>query len=162
MTSESDPFAQLLRCHRRLEEACDALTVAAENRDPGTITEVSAFFGRQIRRHETDEESSLFPRLAAADRGSQELLDRLASEHRDQNALAARLAELALRAEAEKDAGDDDELWRELVKVVDPLVRSYRAHIEAEEQRLFPAAQRLLGAAELSAIVREMNERRGR
>jgi len=160
MTSESDPFAQLLRCHRRLEEACDALTVAAENRDPGTVAEVSAFFGRQIRRHEADEESSLFPRLAA-DGGSRELLERLAAEHRDQHALALRLAELAQRAEA-KDAESDDELWRALTQVVDPLVRSYRAHIEAEEQGLFPAARRVLGPAELSEIAREMNERRGR
>lgn len=159
MTSESDPFVQLLRCHRRLEEACDALTVAAENRDPGTIADVSAFFGRQIRRHETDEESSLFPRLAAAHGASRDLLARLEAEHRAQEALVARLADLLERIE--KNAADD-ELWREMTRVVDPLVQSYRVHVEAEEQSLFPVAQQVLGAAELSAIAREMNERRGR
>jgi hemerythrin superfamily protein len=161
MTSESDPFTQLLRCHRRLEEACDALTLAAENRDPGTIAEVCAFFGRQIRRHETDEESSLFPRLLAADDACRELLGRLSAEHRDQNALAARLAELVERAEKDG-AGKDDELWREMTRVVDPIVQSYRAHVEAEEQELFPVARRVLGEAELSAIAREMAARRGR
>ena len=70
-----DPLAQLERSHRRLEEACDALTMAARDRDIETAGDVCAFFARQVRRHEEDEEQSLFPRLANA--ALQAVLERL-------------------------------------------------------------------------------------
>ncbi len=70
----SDPFVQLQRSHRRLEEACAALGAAITGRDIETVNDVASFFARQVRRHEEDEDGSLFPRLI----GRAELTDVLA------------------------------------------------------------------------------------
>lgn len=149
------PFEQLERCHRRLEEACDALTRAANSRDIETASDVCGFFARQIRRHEEDEEKSLFPRLASAGEDLRGILTRLEAEHREHETLQARLEE----AVAGRFQGD---LWKELEAVADLLARAYRAHIELEESALFPAARTLLTADDLDAMSREMDERRGR
>jgi hemerythrin-like domain-containing protein len=144
------PFDQLERCHRRLEEACDALGPATEMEDRATLEDVAAFLARQIRRHEDDEDESLFPRLA----GVTELgptLARLTAEHRHHAELQSRFRQ-ALEAGA----------WPELRKVSDELIRAYREHIAVEEAQLFPAARAALTEADLSAIRDEMNARRGR
>ena len=61
-----DPFEQLVRSHRRLEECLAALVAIAssESIDAGAVGEVFEFLTRQGRRHEDDEEQTLLPRLA--------------------------------------------------------------------------------------------------
>ncbi len=149
------PLAQLKRCHRRLEQAVDALRAAARDHDLETASEVSAFFGRQIRRHENDEEESLFPRLLASShlelRAS---IDRLSAEHRKHEALHERL-ERAVSGRA----GDP---WSELAALAEELSSAYGAHIEQEEKALFPAALTVLTDGDLDAIATEMDARRGR
>lgn len=154
MRDRSDPFAQLERSHRRLEERLDDLVRAGD--DPAILRDVAAFFARAVRRHEDDEERSLFPRLA----GRPELatvLERLAREHRDHEALHAKLDDVVRML----DAGEAAPL-REVEALSDALVRAYRVHIDDEEREVFPAARAILGAPELEAMVREMQERRGR
>jgi len=95
MTSARDPFEQLERCHRRLEEHLAELSgIAREARsaaaDVDAIRDVAGFFARAIRRHEADEETSFFPRLRAHAALSA-LLDQLAAEHQEHVALHARL-----------------------------------------------------------------------
>ena len=152
-----DPFLQLERSHRRLEEACDALGVASTTRDIETVSDVCSFFSRQVRRHEEDEERSLFPRLRAAGASADvvSILERLSAEHREHETLQRRLED----AVAGRVEGD---VWPEIARVADLLARAYRTHIEEEEKALFPAARVLLGAGDLEAIRAEMNARRGR
>lgn len=152
-----DPITQLERSHRRLEEACDALAVAEAARDIETVSDVCSFFGRQVRRHEEDEEGSLFPRLAAAGPSDEvrATLERLSAEHREHEALHRRLED-ALAGRVEGDA------WTEIARIADLVTRAYRSHIEDEEKVLFPAARALLGADDLAAIRSEMDARRGR
>lgn len=148
-----DPFSQLERCHRRLEEACDALDRAVPSRDLETVADVAAFLGRQIRRHEDDEDASLFPRLAA----KADLADpiaRLKEEHEAQGRLRDRLEDAL--------GGRVDDPWKEIAAVADELIRSYRAHIALEEGTVFPAARAALGPDDLAAMQTEMNARRGR
>jgi hemerythrin-like domain-containing protein len=152
----SDAFEQLLRSHRRLEERLADLPVAAEDlagpkREQALawIGETAAWMNRAVRRHEEDEERSLFPRLA----GRPELapsLSKLADEHRAHERLHARLAQA-------------ETLPPEEVKtVVRELVAAYRRHIEEEEQVLFPAARAALDDAALAEMQAEMDARRGR
>jgi hemerythrin-like domain-containing protein len=104
---------------------------------------------RAVRRHEEDEERSLFPRLA----GRPELVEplrRLAEEHRSHEQLHARLAQAAALPADEVKA------------VVQALVAAYRSHIEEEETILFPAARAALDASTLAEIQTEMDARRGR
>ena len=121
------------------------------------IRDVAAFFTRAVRRHEEDEESSLFPRL----RGVAELeplLERLAVEHREHLALHARLEPLIATLDR---TPDDAAAIEELAQVAEALVSAYRSHVDAEERTLFPAARAGLDADALAAIAREMQDRRG-
>ena len=158
----SDPFEQLERSHRRLEERlADLVAIAREARnaaaDVDAIRDVAGFFARAVRRHEEDEEGSLFPRL----REHAELvplLDRLAAEHRAHLALHARLDVLIEKLHR---VPDDAVAITELGAIAEALVSAYRTHVDEEERTLFPAARGLLDEERLAAIVVEMQERRG-
>src|SRR5690606_33439733 len=106
-----DPILQLERSHRRLGEACDALAAAARDRDLETVSDVCSFFSRQVRRHEQDEERSLFPRLEGPE--ARDAIERLCREHRAHEALHERL-ERALSGRLEP-AGRD--MWSEIASV---------------------------------------------
>jgi hemerythrin-like domain-containing protein len=139
-----DPFAQLERCHRRLEER-----LAAFARAPGDADERAKLFdflGRSIRRHEDDEEASLFPRLAAATELAP-VIASLRKEHEIQNE----------RQRALREAKGEEET----VRALRALDEGYRAHIQEEEKTLFPAARRLLDAEGTRGLAREMQARRG-
>jgi hemerythrin-like domain-containing protein len=143
-----DPFEMLERCHRRLEETLELLRTPTRQ----ALDEALAFIDRALRRHEDDEEQSLFPRLARVPQLAG-LLDRLTVQHRDQSALVEELrGELA--------AATPDE--RKLRDVVSRLDAAYREHILVEEQELFPAAKSALDADDLGGMASEMDARRGR
>jgi hemerythrin-like domain-containing protein len=150
-----DPFAQLERSHRRLEERLEDLAQADAARID-VVRDVAAFFARAVKRHEQDEEESLFPRL----RDRTELapiLERLAREHVEHAALHAQLD----RVIEALDAGTP-EAARELGRTTTALMHAYREHVDEEERVLFPAARALLDEAALVAIAAEMAARRQR
>jgi hemerythrin-like domain-containing protein len=151
--SGRDPFEQLARSHRRLEELLDALQTSGT--DPDLLRDAAAFFARNVRRHEQDEELSLFPRLASIAELAP-LLERLAREHREHERLHAELDAIV----QELDRGAAPSGVR-IDALVDALVGGYRDHLEVEERELFPAAQRVLGASDLAAMAAEMDARRG-
>ena len=160
-----DPFQQLERSHRRLEERLDDLSRAAyDAKDTGRadayqldgVRDVLAFFGRAVKRHEDDEEKSLFPRLAHDD-AARAAIDRLVREHREHEAMHEALDRVVRVLDgAPEDAAAIDELDR----VSHALASAYRTHIEEEERSLFPRARAMLDANALDAIAREMDERR--
>jgi hemerythrin-like domain-containing protein len=156
-----DPFVQLERSHRRLEERLDDLARATSGQgdkliDVELVRDVAGFFDRAVRRHESDEEASLFPKLAGrADLAP--VLERLAREHREHESLHARLATLARDLDPK-----DDAARREIESLCDELTRAYRTHIDVEERELFPAARAALDADAIATISREMQARRGR
>lgn len=148
----NDPFEQLTRSHRRLEEALSALSEAArgDRLDEATARDVADFLSRQVRRHEADEEESLFPRLEPIEELTA-IIGQLRAEHAAHEALHERL-ERALSA---------SEL-NEVRRVAAALEDAYRTHIDVEEAVLFPTARRALKEGDLAAIVDEMQARRGR
>ena len=147
----NDPFEQLTRSHRRLEEALSALSEAArgEQLDENTARDVSDFLARQVKRHEADEEESLFPRLATIT-DVVSIVEQLRREHQ---------AHVALHAELERALQPPNLL--EVRRISAALEDAYRTHIDVEEAVLFPAARRALSEHDLAAIVLEMQARRG-
>src|SRR4051812_20458310 len=133
MTPNRDPFEQLERSHRRLEERLeDLVAIAREARnaavDVDAVRDVAGFFARAVRRHEEDEELSLFPRL----REHAELvplLDRLAAEHREHLALHAQLDGLIGTLDR---VPDDAPAIAALGALGEALVNAYRTHVDAE------------------------------
>jgi hemerythrin-like domain-containing protein len=160
----NDPIGQLERSHRRLEEACAALSRAAKEHDIETVSDVCGFFARQGKRHEQDEDASLFPRLSAlpaavADSELSRVLSKLSAEHREHEALQERLERLVSGRDEDGEGGD---LWSKLEATATALTRAYEKHIAEEEAAVFPEARRLLSSSALDDIVAEMNARRGR
>ncbi len=153
MTDLRDPFERLCRSHRRLEERLDDLARAVREKNVVGLRDVCAFLDRQVRRHEEDEERSLFPRLREKD--GTELVGVLEREHREHEALAARL-------ERAVDALDRDEVDTDLAPAADAITSAYRKHIADEETGLFPLARTKLTPEELDVMAREMEERRTR
>ena len=143
-----DPFEMLERCHRRLEETLDRLRTPSRQ----ALDEALDFVDRAVRRHEDDEEQSLFPRLSRVPQLAG-LLDRLTIQHRDQTALVEELR-------AQLGAAKPDEA--RLRDVVERLDAAYRQHINIEERELFPAAKAALDADDLGGMASEMEARRGR
>jgi hemerythrin-like domain-containing protein len=151
-----DPFRMLEKSHRRLQENLEQLReavlglphpMAAES-----VREVAEFVARTVARHERDEEQSLFPRLS--DRAElAALCAELEREHKEHEGLHAELFALA-----EADPLNAPRL-ADLSRRLDA---AYEKHVELEETRLFPAAQAILGQADLSAMAEEMQARRGR
>jgi len=143
-----DPFEMLERCHRRLEETLELLRTPSRQ----ALDEALAFIDRAVRRHEDDEEQSLFPRLSRVPQLAG-LLDRLTVQHRDQSALVEELrASMAA-------ARPDEARLRDVVARLDA---AYREHIAVEERELFPAAKAALDADDLGGMASEMEARRGR
>jgi len=138
----------LERCHRRLEETLDRLRTPSRQE----LDEALAFVDRAVKRHEDDEEQSLFPRLSRVPQLAG-LLDRLTIQHRDQTALVEELR-------AQLGAAKPDEA--RLRDVVERLDAAYRQHINIEERELFPAAKAALDADDLGGMASEMEARRGR
>ena len=145
-----DPFEMLERCHRRLEETLATLLGPSPSRQ--ALDEALAFIDRAVKRHEDDEEQSLFPRLSRVPQLAG-LLDRLTIQHRDQTALVEELR-------AQLGAAKPDEA--RLRDVVERLDAAYRQHINIEERELFPAAKAALDADDLGGMASEMEARRGR
>ncbi|MBM4357046.1 MAG: hemerythrin domain-containing protein [Deltaproteobacteria bacterium] len=149
-----DAFGMLRNSHRRLLERLEDLRTAAsgplDDERRATIDDVLGFLGRAVRRHEADEEASLFPRLAAHPEFAA-LAGQLTAEHATQ-------AELAEALGYALDADDGDTLRR----LADDLAASYVRHVEREERELFPAAERLLDDEARAAMLTEMDRRRGR
>jgi hemerythrin-like domain-containing protein len=137
-----DPFEMLDRAHRRLEEELQLLVMepAAD-----VAARVLEFLDRAVRRHEQDEELSLFPRLPPS---LAPLVAQLAAQHREQAALVEQLR------------GVHDEIAIQVAAMA--LQASYARHISVEERELFPAAQAALGDGERAAMGDEMQARRGR
>ena len=156
----NDPFRQLERSHRRLEEACDALALAAVDRDIDTVTDVCAFLGRQVRRHEEDEERSLFPRLLVRAPELAATVARLREEH---EAHAVRVGALvALCQELQTWPERFVSLRGDLNAAAWALEETWRVHLTLEETELFPALRTALSAADQAAIREEMKARRAR
>ena len=170
--SFDEPLGLLSDCHRRIEYFLAVLASITDQVRGGTLTTAErrqlegalAYFATAGPRHTADEEESLFPRLEASRQQDRELVDALElvrsleQDHVDANAHHVVVDTIVRRwLDAGSLTGSDvNELEIRLTR----LGALYRAHIEAEDRRLFPAAARILSKREVEEIGAEMAARR--
>lgn len=165
-----EPLGLLSDCHRRIERFLGImLTIARaargaplEPEQKDALQQALTYFRTAAPRHTADEEASLFPRLREAGSAGAAVvatLERLDADHRTaerHHAAADRLCTRWMEEGRLEPACADD-----LVGHLESLEGIYSAHIAVEDRELFPAAARMLRAADLEAVGREMADRRG-
>lgn len=154
--SPGDALTMLERSHARIAEELDKLRSAAtrwsRHRAPDALESaraVARFLDRAARRHEADEEDSIFPRLPAS---AAPLVAALRSEHAVHSNLIDKLTADVESTSPDPDALDD---------LATEIQAAYRAHIAREDSDLLPLI-RALTPASLTAAFVEMQLRRGR
>ncbi len=160
------PFAMLEACHERVQRmlallqklcvhlyahGCDAAARQAAH-------DVLRYFDQAGPLHHEDEEKHLFPLLRAqGDADVRALVERLAQDHVRMAADWAQLrTPLLALANGQRSGFSAQE-----EAAFDAFAAHYARHIADEEQRAYPAAHKLLGAAALQAMGQEMAARRG-
>jgi hemerythrin-like domain-containing protein len=166
-----DPIGLLSDCHRRVERFLATLTrVGTETQDGRLAREQRAaletalrYFREAAPKHTADEEQSLFPRLRSLNhREIGTLLERLETLERDHEKAEQNHAEIERLGQAWLAAGSlPAPAVTRFSQVVAELTEMYKSHIGTEERDVFPAAAKLLDAAQRAAMGAEMAERRG-
>jgi hemerythrin-like domain-containing protein len=163
------PLGLLSDCHRRIERFLSVLSTIASVHGGAALGEADRqalaaalhYFDSAAPRHSADEEESLFPRLRATGKAAAacDALDRLEADHRSAEELHAAVHALGNRwlSEGTLAEGEAQRMIEHLVE----LERLYREHIALEDRELVPAAGRLMSAADMEAVGREMAARRG-
>jgi hemerythrin-like domain-containing protein len=165
------PLGLLSDCHRRIERFLSVLTTISKVRrgaalgdaDRQALEGALRYFDTAAPRHSADEEESLFPRLRASEdaaaRAAFETLDRLEADHRVAEEHHAAVHALGTRWLSEGMLPEFEA--KQMLDHLGQLERLYREHIAVEDRELFPAAGRLMSAADMEAVGREMAARRG-
>ena len=161
-----DPLGMLKDCHRRVEHFLHILCVVAERAAGGALSDEQAaavqaalqYFRVGGKRHTADEEESLFPRLRADLSAEFAELARLESDHRSADDLHAAAENLYSQWIANGHLSSEEE--RQLIAGTQQLKRLYEAHIQVEENVVFPRAAELLDDEIIATIGREFRARR--
>jgi len=159
-----DPLGMLKDCHRRIEHFLRILCFVAERAHGRILTEEETaaieaalnYFRVGGRRHTTDEEQSLFPRLIAA--GGFAELDGLEQDHAEADELHAEIESLYQFWISSGSLGESDH--RRLLSSTSRLRNLYQVHIQIEDNILFPKAARILDKGAIGAIGQEFRARR--
>ena len=165
------PLELLSDCHRRVESFLRALILVSEQAHGGELNPKQhealetalRYFREAAPKHTADEEESLFPRMRElGDRATREALAKiqaLEADHqvaKDGHDAVEELGRkwLAAGRLSETDAARLLAHLRELQSI-------YERHIAVEDNEIFPLAKQVLNSESLSAVGREMAERRG-
>jgi len=157
----SDPLGLLAACHQRIRGQCALLRRMLEwlpEHGPDAEMQAAArqvlrYFETAAPHHHADEEEDLFPLLE----GDAELAPVIAQLRREHGRLDEQWADLAPRLQRLSRG----EVPHRLGPSVDAFAAAYGTHIDSEDAHILPAAQRLLGRAQLAALGRAMARRRG-
>lgn len=163
-----NPLGMLQDCHRRIELFLHILCTAAERASGRALNEEESnaviaalhYFNEGGRRHNADEEESLFPRLRAAqpDDPIAELA-RLVADHRRTDQLHQQIEaiyEKWLASSAPLSAGDQGNL----LSATANLREIYTEHIKLEESTVFPHAAQVLDKSTIATMGSEFQARR--
>jgi hemerythrin-like domain-containing protein len=162
-----DPIGMLMDCHRRIERFLHILCVVADRgqgralADEETVAVKAAlqYFREGGKRHNADEEESLFPRLRGEAATAQEQeLTRLENDHRSADHLHSEVEDLYSAWIAAGRLNPDDEA--RLRSAAEQLKRLYEEHIRVEEKTVFPYAVETLDPRAIAAIGLEFRARR--
>ncbi len=147
MISKLDPLARFELEHDEALAALDRLEVAAAALEKGnasethlaTVVEVRDFLTSAVREHNENEEKVLFPLLEDAP------THQFVEEHNTLRSLEQQLTGALER-------GAVDEVRSVAVSIVDLL----RAHIQRENEVLFPMARQVLGPEGLAEVANRL------
>ncbi len=162
-----DPIGMLIDCHRRIEHFLNILCIVVERahsralsqEETGAIQAAIHYFRVGGRRHNADEEESLFPRLREG--GVAEALNQI--EHLEHDHQAADSLHATAETLYEKwisNGSLSQEEYAELRSRMLSLQQLYKEHIRVEEQFVFPMAAQLLDPGTVRAIGSEFRQRR--
>lgn len=161
-----DPLGMLKDCHRRIENFLRVLHIVANRGEDGALSAeerkaVQAaleYFRVGGRRHNLDEEESLFPRLQSAQAPELEAVGRLENEHRSAEKDHATVERLFLKwlSSASLDAADRESLR----DAANRLKALYGDHIRLEEDVVFPRAAEVLKSDAIAEMGEEFRTRR--
>ncbi|HEX4309132.1 MAG TPA: hemerythrin domain-containing protein [Acidobacteriaceae bacterium] len=166
-----DPLGMLHDCHRRIERFLVILCDVPERARSRSLTSEEAaavrtalhYFREGGRRHTTDEEESLFPRMRDKMRDSSSSaalvpLNHLEDDHRQAGQLHDEVDRLYSAWLSSGALTPDQE--QALLEKTRRLRGLYAEHIQAEETAIFPQAARLLDRDTIAAIGAEFKARR--
>ena len=161
-----DPLGMLKDCHRRVEHFLHILCVVAEraagrplsDEEAAAVQAALQYFRVGGKRHTADEEESLFPRLRAHLSAEFAELHRLESDHRSADDLHAASEDLYSHWITNGQLSSEEE--RRLIAATQQLKRLYEAHIQLEENVVFPRAAELLDDEIIATIGQEFRARR--
>lgn len=162
-----NPLGMLKDCHRRIERFLHILcTVATQasgrplnQEESEAITAALHYFNEGGRRHNADEEESLFPRLRAVESGSPlGDLAHLEDDHRRTEQLHHQVDSLYRKWIATSALSATEQ--NTLLSSTATLQHIYTAHIRLEESTVFPRAAQVLDASAIAAIGSEFQARR--
>lgn len=167
----NQPLGLMRDCHRRIEKFLGILLrIARENQgrplddERYQATEAALrYFRNAAPFHTRDEEDSLFPRMREIAHPqvikAMTEIDRLESDHADADTAHAKVDQLCQRW-IEIGMLEQADMGK-LTEQLEQLCQMYQRHIAEEDDVIFPLAQRVLSASQVTAIGREMAERRG-
>jgi len=162
-----DPLGMLTDCHRRIEHFLNILCVVVERargrmlsqEEIGSIEASIHYFRVGGKRHNADEDESLFPRLRReGDASTLKDLESLEHDHQTADRLHATAEALYLKWISSGLFTEQE--YAELHSCTLSLRQLYRDHIRIEEQVVFPRAAQLLDRDTIRAIGDEFRQRR--
>ena len=165
------PFEMLSACHERVERMLALLAKLQRHlRHTGcdeaagrAACDVMRYFDLAAPLHHQDEELHVFPILmASADPTLQSLVERLLQDHRAMEAAwpAARQV-LQQVAEGQPGPSGPAALPAASAAQLAAFAGLYQAHMQAEDEQAYPAAQQALSAQAQQAMSADMMQRRG-
>ena len=162
-----DPIGMLMDCHRRIEHFLNILCFVVERAhgralledETAAVQAALQYFRTGGKRHNADEEESLFPRLRSVLKGGPfEEISSLEEDHRAAGGLHAKVETLYDKWIAAGSLDGDAHL--RLSSSSQSLKSLYADHIRIEERVVFPRAAETLDSAAIQAIGQEFRDRR--
>jgi hemerythrin-like domain-containing protein len=160
-----DAVDLLLGCHQRIRHFTGvAVKLAhAQSATPNEVAQAAAgvhrYYSVSLPLHEADEDQTLHPRLSAVadDRVNHALLA-MRDQHQAIDELIERLLPLLVMVENNPDTLHA--VGGEMCSITQALDEMFRAHLQMEEEVIFPAIRESLPETARTEMLREMQERR--
>lgn len=160
-----DALELLIGCHQRIRHfTATAVKLAhAQGTEPQEIRQAAAgvyrYYSVSLPLHEADEEDTLRPRLdAVADERVRHALVAMHDQHQAIDELIERLLPLLLLVE--RNPGALPEAGGEMCSITEALEEVFGAHLQLEEDAIFPAIREVLPESVRAEVLAEMQQRR--
>ena len=163
--TSQDAVDLLLGCHQRIRHFTGvAVKLAhAQAAAPGEVAQAAAgvhrYYSVSLPLHEADEDQTLHPRLSAvADDRVSHALVAMGDQHKAIDELIERLLPLLVMVKNNPDTLPI--VGGEMCSITKALDEMFRAHLQMEEEVIFPAIREVLPETIRAQMLHEMQQRR--